>query len=237
MNLPGRLSGTTLGDLLGALHRAGATGVLELREASGSTAGRRHRLHLDGGMLTGVDSPMRWKRLGELLAEQGLVRREVLDELGSRLAQAEGRRAGELLVESGAVRAQAVAAALRHQLRSRLDALFSLGDSFVSFHVAARRPERSLPLSAREFLHGRPRARDRARQSPASASRQELQTRALRTLGLGPNAHADSARRAFRALAAQCHPDRFPHASAAQRETLLRRFAELSAAYHLLIAS
>src|ERR1019366_6127251 len=35
MDLPGRLRSTTLGDLLGALHRAGSTGTVELTEDQG----------------------------------------------------------------------------------------------------------------------------------------------------------------------------------------------------------
>src|SRR5260221_423910 len=40
MHLPGRLRTTTLGDLLGALHRAGATGTLELAELRGRRRAR-----------------------------------------------------------------------------------------------------------------------------------------------------------------------------------------------------
>ena len=46
MNLPGRLTLATLGDLLGTLHRAEASGVLELVEAKGACAGRSHRVYL-----------------------------------------------------------------------------------------------------------------------------------------------------------------------------------------------
>jgi DnaJ-class molecular chaperone len=55
---------------------------------------------------------------------------------------------------------------------------------------------------------------------------------------LGLEAGADRARvqRAFRRLAAEVHPDRHPWASAAERAALLRRFSELSAAYHELVA-
>jgi DnaJ-class molecular chaperone len=45
-----------------------------------------------------------------------------------------------------------------------------------------------------------------------------------------------SIQKAFRRLASSVHPDRFPNADAAQRARLLSRFAELSAAYHTLVA-
>jgi DnaJ-class molecular chaperone len=43
-------------------------------------------------------------------------------------------------------------------------------------------------------------------------------------------------KQAFRRLAAKSHPDRFPNASTEERGRLMRDFAELSCAYHALIA-
>jgi len=236
MNLPGRLNASTLGDLLGALHRAQASGVLELVEPAGATGGRRHRLHFDAGLVTDVDSPRSGGRIGEILAENGAVGRDALAHLTRLLVLAPGRRAGELMVENGLASVHAVTAALRHQARARLDSLFSLRDAVVSFHVAGRRwAARHVPLSPREFLHGRPRARDGGRSAKALRS-DPVRTRALRTLGLASAADLDDVRQAFRALAAKSHPDRFPHASAPERALLIRRFTELSAAYHTLIA-
>lgn len=54
MELPGTLSQSTLGDLLGALHRAGQSGTLDLRETKGPTAGTVHRIHLRGGLVVAV---------------------------------------------------------------------------------------------------------------------------------------------------------------------------------------
>ena len=54
MELPGTLSQSTLGDLLGALHRAGQSGTLDLRETKGPTAGTVHRIHLRSGLVTAV---------------------------------------------------------------------------------------------------------------------------------------------------------------------------------------
>jgi hypothetical protein len=60
MHLPGRLSSSTLGDLLGSLHRAKVTGTVELAEIAtfGGVTGRTHRLHLRAGLVVGVDTPL-----------------------------------------------------------------------------------------------------------------------------------------------------------------------------------
>ena len=60
--------------------------------------------------------------------------------------------------------------------------------------------------------------------------------RALSTLGLEAGADRTQVQRAFRRLAMQFHPDRHPRATAIEKADLMRRFAELSAAYHLLVA-
>ncbi len=247
MKLPGRLDATTLGDLLGALHRERATGVLELVEWSGATAGRAHRVHLAEGLVEAVESSLRTPPLGEILHREGFIDAEALRRLLRRLAEEPLKRAGELLVEDRATTSAAVIAALRHQLRSRLDRLFELQGLRLRFHVAGRPPvgQRRVPLSPHEFLHGRPRTRDRERErrhgAAAGASRPgawalDQRVRALAVLGLAPNAAPDAVRTAFRRLAREAHPDRHPTAGARERAELLRRFAELSAAYHALVA-
>jgi len=52
MLLPGRLRATTLGDLFGTIHRARATGTLELTEDSG----RSHRIHWTEGRIVAVEA-------------------------------------------------------------------------------------------------------------------------------------------------------------------------------------
>src|SRR5262245_19571537 len=98
MNLPGRLTLATLGDLLGTLHRAEASGVLELVEAKGPSAGRRHRAYLARGFVDGVETELDHARLGELLHERGLIDREALAMLLRLVLEQPSRRAGELLV-------------------------------------------------------------------------------------------------------------------------------------------
>lgn len=56
VSLPRRLCATTLGDLLGNLHRGRVTGTLELTEVRGVTAGRAHKIHLREGLVVGVEA-------------------------------------------------------------------------------------------------------------------------------------------------------------------------------------
>src|SRR5882724_1079116 len=159
MKLPGRLRLTTLGDVLGALHRSAASGVLELCEDRGVT----HRVYWAQGMVTQVDTDLFRQRLGDLLAGQGFLGARALARLARRLLEAPRHRAGEILVEEGFVSTELVSAGLRRQLRQKLEALFELKDARVAFHVPRPHAEPRTPLSPGEFLHGRPRARPRTR--------------------------------------------------------------------------
>jgi hypothetical protein len=250
MKLPGRLGATTLGDLLGALHRERASGTLELLEEKGVTAGRVHRLLLSGGHVEHVETAFKALKLGEVLGRFGWLNSDGARWLARRLIEAPGRRTGELLVERGLVTPEIIAAALRRQLRARLEAVFGLGDALIRFHVPRPRAleDAMPPLSAREFLHGRPRARDRERRPKAyeresrragpstELSASTRRAGALRTLGLRAEVDRATLQRTFRSLAVHLHPDRHPAATPDQKAELMRRFAEVSAAYHLLVA-
>ena len=203
MHLPGRLSASTLGDLLGALHRERTTGLLELHEIRGplgrSVPGRVHRIHLRAGLVVAVDTTL---------------------PMGT-----------EVEVEP---------------LRERLQALFAIEEATIAFHTA--RPlthvVRVAPLGPGEFLHGRPRARDRQRQGAASrparpaprATLDDPRERARRLLGIPTGAETGDVRRAFRRMASAIHPDRLAAAPVDEQRRQAARFAELSAAYHLLVA-
>jgi hypothetical protein len=238
MQLPGHLGLTTLGDLLGTLYRASATGTLELVENRGVTSGRRHRIAFRRGLVSEVDTPLPVDRLGDILQREGFVSRDTLRSAAS--ACASGAKIGESLLESSAVSTAALTAALRHQLRRRLDRLFAIREALVHFRVP--RPERAtvaaVPLSPHEFLAGRPRMRTSKRKSSTGASAaarmDPKKVRALGALGLSLDADSIQIQRAFRSLAAQVHPDRHPAASEPERRELLQRFAALSAAYHVL---
>jgi hypothetical protein len=240
MNLPGRLRLTTLGDVLGALHRSGASGVLELSEDRGAT----HRVYWTSGKITQVDTDLVRERLGELLSRQGLLEPGALARLARRLLERPSRRAGEILIDEGFVSRDLVSAVLRRQLRRRVDALFSLRDAKLTFRPPRPQPAAEAPLSPHEFLHGRPRFRARTRvyeQRPprsepgASPAASGSRAHAYEMLGLPPDADRASVGQAFRRLALKVHPDRFPNADATERARLLTRFAELSAAYHALV--
>ena len=236
MILPGKLGPKTLGDVLGMLHREAATGVLELTEVHGAQAGRVHRIHVERGLVGLIESGISQVRFGEVLREIGMVNDSVLRRLGERLSfGGPPKLVGEVLLDMGVIGAREVAMALRVQRRYRLERLFRLDGARLAFRVARTSNKTELPpLSPEQFLHGR--ARARGRETRATLRRDPVRTRALATLGLGEDASADDARRAFRKLAATLHPDRFPTAAEADRADLMRRFAELSAAYHALVA-
>lgn len=249
MQLPGRLRLTTLGDLLGALHRASATGTLELVEVEGASAGRSHRVFFDSGLIDEVDTSLSCPRIGEILAREGLLDVPGLARIARRLLEQPGKRVGEILVEEGLGTVDRVAAALRQQRRTRLDALYGLSEALIRFHVPRPRSGyRAVPLSPREFLHGRPRARTQVRPRGAERFNQRAMPRedgdrvpsparlaACRALGVSVSASPRDVQRAFRALAAEQHPDRFPRATPTEKAQLLSRFAQLSAAYHTLM--
>jgi DnaJ-domain-containing protein 1 len=242
MNLPGRLKLTTLGDLLGDLHRAKASGVLELFELEGVSAGRCHRVFLDAGLVDGVDSSLPSPRLGELLVREGFLTLDGVRTLLRRLVEEPDKKAGQILLSERLLDTGLLQAALRAQLRSKLDALFRLPDARVRFHV--RRPrdgQQPSPLTPREFLFGRPRARARSqgraekRPPPPQLPSADAQRRAAyRELGLEPGTDAETLRRTFRKLAASHHPDRYPRASSREKELIAQRFSRISEAYHRL---
>ncbi len=234
MNLPGQLTFTTLGDLLGKLHRASVSGILELVESSGARSGNAHRIFFRDGLVDQIETSLPSPRLGDVMSREGLIGRDALARLTRRLFQNPTGRAGEILVGERWATLDAVAQGLRHQLRQRLDALFGLSDARVRFHVRA--PERKLvdaALGAAEFLHDRPRKRGRYSRPTQAAA--EPSRAAYRILGVSPGAEREAVQRAFRRLARESHPDSHPHATPSERARLLQRFAELSAAYHVIV--
>jgi hypothetical protein len=257
-------------------------------------AGRHHRVHLFCGLVAGVETGLPFPKLGQILHAKGMLRPEALADLMQRIAAGDPRLVGEILVDEGLAAKPIVNLGLRAQLREKIDAVYILGDAEVRFHTARPLSETARRiglLSTNEFLHGRPRARDRAQsrtqgvprpfgherrvspnrpwasrahekaapevdryddeerdeEQPASGARgrshtprvtliDEPRVRALRMLGLGHEADEATIRRAFRKLAVKLHPDRYATASAEAREHTSALFAEVSAAYHLLVA-
>lgn len=288
MQLPGRLDGTTLGDLLGTLYRGSATGVLELSEIAAANRATRHarthRIQFLSGLVVGVETELDGTPIGELLARTGKVDRRAIDVMLYRMALGDPRPAGSILVSMGAVSADALVQGLRAQIRSKLEAVYAgLADARVTFRTSRPLPKDALrvgPLMPRDFLHGRPRRRDLAesprsgpsarpsartpwwstyewgmpqgaqQETPPPASGRRVRdpraapapapvgprAKALRTLGLPDDADETAIRRAFKKLAATLHPDRYSTHPEEIRARHAARFAEASAAFHLLVA-
>lgn len=234
MQLPGRLRATTLGDLLGALYRQGASGTLELVE----DRGRTHRVHIAQGLVTAVEIDGATPPLAELLKtsgalDDGTMRRALLRALTSQ------RLVGEVLADDFHVSPDVIDGALRDQLSLRLRALEAIEDARIFFRVTVRPPREALkdrPLQASEFLRGRRRARDRQAQTPPSPTPQPVESSAYTLLGVARDADAAEIRRAFRRLARELHPDKHPEATETERRALAVKFAQVAAAYQALVA-
>ena len=236
MQLPGRLRATSLGDVLGQLHRATATGILELAEPSGRT----HGVHLHAGQVVAVDFDGPDVSLAEGLRATGmneeLLRRSLLRSISSR------RLHGEVLVEDFAVDAARVTQVLHTQLVSRIQRLEALPDAQLRFRAAVRTRGASSavrPLGPREFLHGRRRARDgqgpiRERYVPAVITVEPARRRALTTLGLPAEATDADAKTAYRRLARELHPDLHAGDSAPDSARRTERLRAVIEAYRSL---
>jgi len=224
MILPGRLSSTTLGDILGALYRERADGALELIEPSGrGQSERRHCIRFSRGLVHQIDTPLGAPRLGDLLRARGVLK---TDRLGDAAPSSGPVPFGRTLVNAALVSPEVVCVALRTQLRGRLEALFQISQAQVRFHVARQaRTEgvRLIPLVPSEFLRGRPRFRDGQSTEPPESN--PFAT---------PPVSAATGHQHFRLLAKELHPDRFPNATPAERERASERFSKLSAEYHRL---
>jgi hypothetical protein len=242
MQLPGRLRSTTLGDILGTLHRGLCTGTLELAE----DRGRIHRVHLVGGLVVAVELDSAGPTLGEVLRSEGLAEDEVIRRSLLR-ALASQRLHGEVLVGEFRVSPAVVGAGLRRQLAARLALLEEVKDARVCFRVTVKRPREALEGSSAagptDFLHGRRRARERATTGasnprPAAASEGQGPGRGRPTpwqaLGLPPGAASADIKKAYRRLARAVHPDLHPDATDGERRVLSARFSVLTEAYRAL---
>jgi hypothetical protein len=231
MHLPSRLRSTTLGDLLGALHRAQANGTLELVE----DRGRIHRVHLAGGLLVAVELDGASQSLAEILRSEGaanddLLRRSFL------LAIASRRLHGEVLVNDFRLSPALVASALRRQVVARLAAIEGIRDARVLFRVALRAPRWALqhvPLHPHEFLHGRRRARASTPMDEPAPAFASAHSNAWCLLGISPGTDLAGIKRAYRQLARAVHPDLHPGVTDNDRRALEARFVAITEAYRV----
>jgi hypothetical protein len=214
LELPGSLERSTLGDVLGALHRERVTGALQLDEL-GAGQGHSHVIYWHDGLIHHIESTRRAPLPGG--------RRHVLQH----------RHAHEHWARDDS---------LKRQRLEQLEGLFGLARAKISFRVMGRRPALARdPLEPEEFLHGRQRQRgDEPSPSPPTAQPRlppdTPRERALRTLGLSGQPDPDAVRAAFRQMARRWHPDRHPRVGEQTRAALCRRFVLIATAYEQLTA-
>jgi DnaJ-domain-containing protein 1 len=245
MLLPGRLRQTTLGDLLGTLHRAKVHGTLELAE----DLGRTHRIHVADGLVVAVEYDGAGPTLAETLrasgaVDDGTLRRSLLRAIASK------RLHGEVLVDEFHLSSKVVDDAVRRQMLARMARLEQLADARVHFRVTVPTPRGAVahdPLGPAQFLVGRRRRRDRGAPSSSPPPRGRTVSSfgepaaspslsAWRVLGVAPGADAAEIKRAYRRLAREYHPDLHPDASEPEKRLLARRFDALTTAYRSLVA-
>jgi DnaJ-domain-containing protein 1 len=226
MQLASRLRDTSLGDLLAALHRAGASGVLELIERH-----TRHAIHLRRGHVQAVETDARATRLGDVAIRAGAASRPCV-ERARIYAQSRGLRIGQALVATRTIDTHELDSLLATQQRERLASLYRLGDAEVRFRVARPLPEGACerqPLGPQETFFGRPRRKPRTMVRPAAALRAP---RAI--LGVTESANRDEIRVAFRRLVLELHPDRAVDVPDAERNARAARLVEVLEAYRSL---
>jgi DnaJ-domain-containing protein 1 len=215
MQLPAALEQTTLGDLLGTLHRGRAYGALELVEMP---SGWVHQIQVWDGYVVGVQVTRGCVSLGEVLCRRsadpllpGAVRRAL-----QRLA--DGRPLGERLLAAGVVSRAQLNAALLELYRERLDFIERLPRAQVRFRPLRAAAKADLRLGPESFLHGRRRSRpDVGREgapspppNPARAMESSLASD-YQALGLLPSASLADVKQAFRAAVRRHHPDKSAH--------------------------
>jgi hypothetical protein len=210
VELPGSLERSTLGDVLGALHRDRVTGTLTLTEIGG---GHQHVIVWREGLIHHVDTTRRLApvaRRGALAAAQwtqsGADRRELLERLEALFQLTRARLSFRVM----GPRPPRAPLPLRPS-------------EFL--HGRRRSRDGSTP----------PPASATPPPPPAPVPPDTPRARALRTLGLNGEPGADAVRAAFRQLARRWHPDRHPGASEQARALLCQRFAQISGAYEQLI--
>lgn len=220
VELPGSLERSTLGDVLGALHRDRVTGTLTLTEEGGGRM-HQHVIVWREGLIHHVDTTRRL----------GLVHGR------SRIAAAQWTQAGAERAEL-LERLEALFQLTRARLSFRVmgprppRSALPLGPSEF---LHGRRRSRDVASTRAAPAPATPPSPPAAPPPPPPPAPDTPRARALRTLGLSGEPGSDAVRAAFRQLARRWHPDRHPGASEQARAVLCQRFAQISGAYEQLI--
>ena len=253
MQLPGRLGGSSLTTILGVLHAARTTGVLEVSRSASEV----HRIAFVDGLVCAVEAAGPTPSLADVLRRMNACAEDALRR-SLRRALAERRRHGEVLIEEHRVSPTLVQVALRRQLLERIQVLKTLPDANLRFRVATR-PQLTLStltgLSPEDYMSGDElRAALGYHEVPVDAqltppaprveeTQAELPTRvdrvrhdAFATLGLRPGADAGDVKRAYRRLVRDLHPDTNGATAPEERRHLSERFCQVTEAYKTLVA-
>jgi hypothetical protein len=253
MQLPGRLRGSSLTTVLGVLHAARTTGVLEVSRSTSEV----HRIAFVDGLVCAVESAGPTPSLADVLRRMNACAEDSLRKSLYR-ALAEKRRHGEVLIEERRVSPTMVHVALRRQLLERINVLKALPDANLRFRVATKPPltlsaltglspeDYMSPEELRDALGYKETPADAMLTpvappveevfAPRTASRDPEKQRAYATLGLRPGADAVDVKRAYRRLVRDLHPDTNQAASTHERMHLSERFQRVTEAYKTLVA-
>jgi hypothetical protein len=228
VHLPSCLSSSTLGDVLGTLHRKRLSGVLQIEVAA-----KTHEIELQKGFVVRVHLADASARLGERLSCNMADGRQFERALRLALARSRDERPlGERLLATHAAPASAVAQALQELHQSRLDVLFNVRSARLHFRVAYRPLASAMVLGPAVFLHQRRRYRERSK--PAERLMCAELRRAYGVLGLAPGEGLSSVKAAWRTRALLLHPDKFVAQGPRAVEQATRRFCECASSYRLL---
>lgn len=229
LQLPSCLSQSTLGDVLGRLHREALSGVLQVVAAS-----ETHEIELQNGLVVRVSVAADSPRLGEALRQAASDDRHFVRALRLALARARDERPlGERLLAVGATSQVAVSQTLQELHHARLNALFALECGQLRFRLLHRPTASSLVLGPALFLHHRKRYRDRfpSRKVPLGAE----VARAYAVLGLTPGADLMRVNAAFRRLVIERHPDKVANLGNEAMERATRRFRDCVQSHRVLV--
>ena len=140
--LAGRLQGFSLPDLLWALCRNAATGVLRLRRADVERA-----VYVEEGRIVFASSSDPDDRLGEQFLRRGVITIDQLEAAISRLAM--GKRLGTLLVEAGHLDAERLVNGVLEQVEGIVLDLFEWEDGEYRFERGPLPTEELIKLNMR----------------------------------------------------------------------------------------